>query len=167
MGRTRKDSDRAKCRTRTDGIRILRSGVSVYEVEVDLGKYASIETNEIKGFSRKLLRLMPTLRNHECFAGECGGFVEEMAEGTDLAHVLEHVALEMLRLANGSRRKYSGWTRKTRRKGVHVIHFQAPSGTMAMHASQCAIRTIESIIEGKPVSRRAILEELRDGKGGK
>lgn len=149
-----------------NGIRIVRSGVSVYEVEVDLGKYASVETDDIKGFSKKLLKLLPTLRSHECFAGECGGFVEEMEGGTDLAHVMEHVTLEMLRLANGSRRKYSGWTRKTRRKRIHVIHFQAPNGAMAKRASQCAIRAIQDIIEGRPLTRSAILNELRDGKGG-
>ena len=152
---------------RTRGIKILRSGVSVYEVEVDLGKYSAVSTNDIKGFSKKLLRLLPTLRDHECFAGECGGFVEEMEQGTDLAHVMEHVALEMLRLANGSRRRYTGWTRKTRRKGVHVIHFQAPSGAMAKRASQCAILAIESIIDGKPIKRSDVLEFLEDGKGGK
>ena len=151
----------------SDGIRITRSGVSVYEVEVDLGKYAHLETNKIKGFSKKLLALLPSLKSHECFAGECGGFVDEMREGTDLAHVMEHVTLEMLRLANGSRRKYSGWTRKTARKRVHVIHFQAPNGAMAKRASQCAARAIQDIIEGRPVTRSAILKELKDGEGGK
>jgi cyanophycin synthetase len=149
------------------GIRIVRSGVSVYEVEVDLGKYNSVMTTDIKGFSKKLLKLLPTLKNHECFAGECGGFVEEMEQGTDLAHVMEHVTLELLRLANGSRRRYSGWTRKARRKRIHVIHFQAPSGAVAKLASQCAARAIQDIIEGKPVKRSAILKELKDGKGGK
>lgn len=150
----------------TNGIRITRSGVSVYEVQVDLGKYASIETNDIRGFSKKLLKLLPTLKSHECFAGECGGFVEEMNHGTDFAHVMEHVTLEMLRLADGSRRKYSGWTRKSGRKRIHVIHFQAPNGAMAKRASQCAARAIQDIIEGRPVKRSAILKELRDGKGG-
>jgi type IV pilus biogenesis protein CpaD/CtpE len=80
---------------------------------------------------------------------------------------MEHVTLELLRLANGSRRQYSGWTRKARRKGIHVIHFQAPSGADAKRASQCAARTIQDIIEGKPVTKSAILKEIRDGKGGK
>lgn len=150
-----------------DGIRIVRSGVSVYEVEVDLGRYSSLMTTDIKGFSRKLLRLLPSLKNHECFAGESGGFVEEMKEGTDLAHVMEHVTLELLRLANGSRRQYSGWTRKARRKRIHVIHFQAPGGAVAKRASQCAARTIQDIIEGRPVNKKEILREIKDIKGGK
>lgn len=150
-----------------NGIKILRSGVSVYEVEVDLGKYATLETNKMRGFSQKLLSVLPSLKDHECLAGECGGFVKEMAQGTDLAHVMEHVILEMLRLANGSRRRYSGWTRKTGRKRIHVIHFQAPGSAMATRATQCSIRVIESIMEGRPVSRQSILRELKDGKGGK
>jgi len=72
-----------------------------------------------------------------------------------------------LRLANGSRRKYSGWTRKTGRKRVHVIHFQAPNGAAAQRASQCAARVIQDIIEGRPVERGAILNELKGGRGGK
>lgn len=154
-------------RARNRGIRILRSGISVYEVEVDLGKYSQIRTDELRGFARKLLQLLPALEKHECFAGECGGFIAEMDKGTDLAHVMEHVTLEMLRLADDGGRKYSGWTRKTKRRGVYVIHFQAHSGTMARRAARCAANTIERIIEGKPVSRRAVLEELGDGKGEK
>jgi cyanophycin synthetase len=149
------------------GIRILRSGVSVYEVEVDLGKYASVETDQLRGFPGKLLRLLPALKNHECFAGECGGFVEEMRKGTDLAHVMEHVTLEILRLANGSHRKFSGWTRRTRKRGTHVIHFQAPSGEMAKRAAQFAAGVIQDLIEGRPVSRALLIRELRQGKGGK
>jgi cyanophycin synthetase len=149
-----------------NGIKVLRSGVSVYEVEVDLGRYASTKTTDIRGFTKRLLGLLPTLAHHECLAGECGGFVEEMERGTDLAHVMEHVTLELLRLANGSRRRYSGWTRKTNKRRVYVIHFQAPNGAMAKRASQCAAGVIEDIAEGKPVKRSAVLKQLRDGTGG-
>jgi cyanophycin synthetase len=155
MGPTRKKRS-------NNGIKILRSGISVYEVEVDLGKYSSLMTNAINGFPRKLVRMFPGLRRHECYAGECGGFEMELKKGTDLAHVMEHLILEMLRTAVRPPKKFSGWTRK--RGKSHVIHFQAPDSSMGRCAAVSAKTVIESIIEGKKVSKRSIIKSIRDAK---
>jgi cyanophycin synthetase len=149
---------------RVKGIRIIGSGISVYEVEVDLGEYAALTTARLGGFRRKLLRLMPTLAKHECYAGEAGGFVEELDKGTDLAHVMEHVILELLKLASGPRARFSGWTRK--RSKHYVIHFQAPSAKAAMRAAVGAIEVIEGIISGNGVDSQALVKEIRNSKDG-
>lgn len=143
-------------------MKIVRSGVSVYEVEVDLGCYASLTTDRIDGFDTKLLRMFPALRKHECYAGEAGGFVEEMKVGTDLAHVMEHLMLEMLKTASSSKTRFTGWTRK---KGSrYVIHFQTPDASMGRCAATGAIKVIESIIEGRSLSKRALIRAIRDSK---
>jgi len=146
----------------TNGIRVVRSGISVYEVEVDLGRYALASTSEMAGFTRKLLRQLPTLRQHECYAGEAGGFVKELERGTDLAHVMEHVILELLKLAAGSRRCFSGWTRKKVKN--HVIHFQAPDARSAREAAAGAIGFIEDVIAGRPADARGVVAGIR-GRG--
>jgi cyanophycin synthetase len=140
-------------------IRIVRSGISVYEVEVDLGRYSFMTTAEIGGFKTRLLRLLPSLRKHECYAGEAGGFVREMERGTDLAHVMEHVILELLKLAAGSRRCFTGWTRKKSKN--HVIHFQAPDARAAREATLGALGLIEGVIEGSPVDAEALVRGIR------
>jgi cyanophycin synthetase len=140
-------------------IRVVRSGISVYEVEVDLGRYSLVDTSEIAGFTRKLLRRLPTLRQHECYAGEVGGFVKELERGTDLAHVMEHVILELLKLASRSRRCFSGWTRKKVKN--HVIHFQAPDARSAREATLGAIGLIEGVIAGRPVDAREVVASIR------
>ena len=145
-----------------NGITIVRSGISVYEIEVDLGKYASLKSNEIHGFSGKLMRTFPTLRKHECYAGEAGGFESELKKGTDLAHVMEHLILEMLKTAARSHSRFSGWTR---RKGKHhIIHFQAPDGSTGRCAAISAKKVIESIIAGEKIDKRAIIKAIRDAK---
>ena len=144
------------------GIDITRSGISVYEVEVDLGRYSSCRTHEMDGFVAKLLKVLPSLRCHECYAGESGGFVRELRKGTDLAHVMEHVTLELLKVATGNRRRFTGWTRKKAR--THVIHFQVPDGSMGRCAAESAARLIEDIIDGKRISKQAILKDIRNSR---
>lgn len=145
-----------------NGITIVGSGISVYEVEVDLGKYAGLMTNDIDGFSRRLIKVFPTLRRHECYAGETGGFEMELENGTDLAHVMEHLIIEMLKTASRPRRRFSGWTRRKGRR--HVIHFQAPDGSMGRCAAVGAVKVIESIIAGERVRKRDIIKSIRDAK---
>ena len=143
-----------------NGIKIVKSGISVYEVEVDLGRYSSVSTAQIAGFKTRLLRTLPSLRQHECYAGEIGGFAEELSRGTDLAHVMEHVTLELLKLAAGSGKRFTGWTRKKSRN--HVIHFQAPSAQAARKATAGAIQIIEGLIAGSRVDARAIVKDIRE-----
>jgi len=151
---------------RTRGMRIVRSGISVYEIEVDLGKYSSVTTASLNGFTRKLVRLFPELRAHECYASEVGGFLKEMEKGTDLAHVMEHLILEMLKMASRSHRRFTGWTR--RKSKNHVIHFQAPGAQAARRAAAGAIEIIEGVIAGERVDARLIIGEIRDlEKGGR
>jgi cyanophycin synthetase len=142
------------------GIRIVRSGISVYEVEVDLGKYASASTADLDGFPRKLVRLLPELARHECFASEVGGFLDEMKKGTDLAHVMEHLILELLKVSSSPPKRFTGWTRKKSKN--HVIHFQAPSAQAARKATAGAIQIIEGLIAGSKVDARAIVKDIRE-----
>ena len=149
-------------RSNNDGIRLVRHSVSVYEVEVDLGRYAGITSREIKGFAGKLIRMFPGLRRHECYAGESGGFVHELRHGTDLAHVMEHLILEMLKMACGGRRRFTGWTRKKGRN--YVIHFQAPDGSMGSSAAANAMAVIESVIKGNRVRKQEAIRCIRDSR---
>jgi cyanophycin synthetase len=143
-------------------MKLVRHSVSVYEVEVDLGRYAGTTSRQIAGFAGKLIRMFPGLRRHECYAGERGGFVQELRHGTDLAHVMEHLILEMLKMACGRRRRFTGWTRKKGRN--YVIHFQAPDGTMGRCAASNALEVIENIIKGKRVRKQDVIRHIRGSR---
>jgi len=151
-----------KRKSKDDGIRIVRSAVSVFEVEIDLGRFQSAKTNRLNGFPAKLLRMFPALKKHECYAGEAGGFALELKQGTDLAHVMEHLTLELLKTAARPRREFSGWTRRRGRR--HIIHFQTPDGSMGHCAVVNARKIVEGIIDGKRMNKKAIIQSIRDSK---
>lgn len=141
-------------------IRIVRSGISVYEVEVSLGAYAKATTNQLDGFSGRLVRTFPALKDHECFHGESGGFIRELKTGTDLAHVMEHLILELLKMSSKSHRRFSGWTRK--KGSTYVIHFQAPDAATGRMAASAALEVIEGLLAGERICKRSIIRAIRD-----
>jgi cyanophycin synthetase len=65
---------------------------------VDLEDLAGCETSEVTGFAERLLATLPGLAEHHCAAGEPGGLVAKLADGTFFGHVLEHVTLELSHL---------------------------------------------------------------------
>jgi cyanophycin synthetase len=158
----RETGSRMTQRPKRNGITVVGYGVSVYEVEVDLGGYVGVVTNRINGFAGRLVRMFPGLRTHECYAGETGGFLQELRHGTDLAHVMEHLILEMLKIACGKRSRFTGWTRKKGKN--YVIHFQAPDGSMGRCAAFNAVKVIENIIHGKRVTTKTVIRCIRDSR---
>src|SRR3712207_5925120 len=53
----------------------------------------------VPGFADRLVALIPTLSEHRCSTGRRGGFVERLYEGTYMAHITEHVLIELQCLA--------------------------------------------------------------------
>ena len=76
--------------------RNIYSQSPVMKMIVDIGKYGNIPTKDIPGFNEKLLEAFPGLRTNYCGLGYPGGFLDRLREGTYMAHVLEHIILEML-----------------------------------------------------------------------
>src|SRR5215208_6974180 len=82
------------------------SGPNVYShrpvllMRLDLGDLYERESHEPPGFVGRLLALLPGLREHHCSKGYAGGFVERLHEGTYFGHTVEHVALELMVLAD-------------------------------------------------------------------
>jgi cyanophycin synthetase len=62
---------------------------------IDLEDHAETPSNMLPGFVRRLLQLLPGLHEHRCSKGYRGGFVERLERGTYLAHIIEHIALEL------------------------------------------------------------------------
>lgn len=71
----------------------------VIAADIRLGRLESLRSNDVLGFTDRLLSAMPTLQEHPCSRGKPGGFVERLREGTHLPHIIEHVALELQTLA--------------------------------------------------------------------
>src|SRR5205085_1675015 len=81
-------------------IRVLR-GPNVYahkpvlHVIMDIGPYEDRPSDSLPGFVDRLTAWLPGLHAHKCSIGRPGGFIERLQCGTYLAHICEHVTLEL------------------------------------------------------------------------
>lgn len=67
-------------------------------MRVKLGKLVDTPTRDIPEFNDKIINFFPGLIDHKCTKGYIGGFVDRLKEGTYLAHVTEHLCLEVQKM---------------------------------------------------------------------
>jgi cyanophycin synthetase len=91
----------------------------VLEAWVDLGELHDSSSDELPGFNERLMGWLPTMIEHRCSIGHRGGFFERLRRGTYLAHILEHVAIELQSLAGDE--VGFGRTRETSEDGVYKV----------------------------------------------
>src|SRR5262249_55646211 len=91
----------------------------VLEAWVDLGALKDSPSDELPGFSERLMGWLPTLVEHRCSVGTRGGFFERLRRGPYQAPILEPVALELQTLAGTT--VGFGRTRETSEEGVYKV----------------------------------------------
>ena len=96
----------------------------VLEAWIELGDLKDSPSNEIPGFNDRLTTWLPTMIEHRCSIGERGGFFERLRRGTYLAHILEHVTLELQARAGAD--LGFGRARETSKEGLFrvAIHYE-------------------------------------------
>lgn len=140
---------------------ITSSGVSVYEIVIDLQAWGDRRTNRTAGFNEALIRVLPTTALHKCMSGKEGGFHSELIGGTNFAHVVEHVLLELIHLAEPEGRVFTGWT-KDLGDGSYKIHYGAPDFLTGRLAPILAIDLVSRLLQGEDPDLDGYLAELRD-----
>lgn len=136
---------------------------AVLEVWLDLGSLEEFPSNLLPGFNGRLLALLPALLEHHCGIGERGGFLQRLEEGTWAGHVLEHVVIELLNLADMP--TGFGQTRSTSRKGVYRMVFRARDEQVGRTALTEGHRLLTAVIRGQqlgPADVKAAVDKIRD-----
>jgi cyanophycin synthetase len=126
---------------------------------IDLEEFRTISTHEIEGFYERLKNQMPTLYNHSCFEGAPGGIFKRVKEGTSLAHVVEHVALEIQELA-GMCTRY-GRTQPAGQEGHYHVVFSYCEEEEGVHAAEAAVRITNAIAKGSVAAVEEEIEEIK------
>jgi cyanophycin synthetase len=116
----------------------------VVRIKLALGKLEDYPTNQIPGFKDRLLELIPTLQTHGCSLGRPGGFVQRLEKGTWLAHVAEHVAIELQGLA--ATHVTYGKTRGTGECGVYNVVYSYLQENVGLLAGWLALRLINELL---------------------
>ncbi len=143
-------------------IEITKSRVSVYEVELDLKDWEKKNSSQIASFLVGLSNAIPSLKEHKCMTGKPGGFLLEVQKGTNFAHVIEHVILELIHLADPEKQIYTGWTRE--QAGDHqkyVVHYSAPNFLTGRLAAILSVELVKRLIGRETIDVNRYIELLK------
>ncbi len=132
----------------------------VLEAWVDLGPYADKASDELPGFNDRLMTWLPTMIEHRCSVGTRGGFFERLRRGTYLAHILEHVTLELQTLA-GSEVGF-GRARGTSKDGLYRVAIEYEEEDLARACLDTAHSLCLAAVHDRPVDVHAAVQQLRD-----
>jgi cyanophycin synthetase len=114
-------------------------------IQLDLDALEAWPTNRITGFTDRLLLALPGLEAHGCSYKAHGGLLLRMREGTWLGHVIEHVALELQKLAGVDAGR--GKTRSVKgRPGVYNILYVYEGEGLGRAAGRAAIELVNSLL---------------------
>ena len=132
----------------------------VYLAVIDLEALNNVASTAIPGFIDSLLAAVPTLDEHRCSPGYVGGFVERLRDGTYMAHIVEHLTIE-LQCLSGCRVGFGKARMVAGRPGYYRVIFAYKVECVAEAALNIAIDIVTALAAGKPVTMEPALTQLR------
>ena len=128
-------------------------------LNLDLEGYAEVSSKEFYDFNESLVRILPELTKHRCGIDEDRGFIKRLTEGTYLAHVSEHIILELhnivgVEVSYGKARDISG-------DNCYVIYEYEYKGT-GIEAGNIAVDLINSLISKVEFNLDLRLDRLKE-----
>ncbi len=132
----------------------------VMEAWVDLGEWNDLSSDMIPGFTERLMKWLPGLIEHRCSVGERGGFLQRLQRGTYLAHILEHVTLELQGLA-GVQVGF-GKARATAEDRVYKVVFRYREENLARACLHAGKALCEAAVRDEPFDIEGTVARLRD-----
>ncbi|MCF6139385.1 cyanophycin synthetase [Pseudalkalibacillus berkeleyi] len=129
-------------------------------LELDIGKFEEMPSNEIPHFTDRLLETMPTLYTHTCSRGYEGGFVERLKEGTWMGHILEHMAIELQSLAGIDVKR--GKTVTSDRKGIYYVTYRYEEKKSGIYAFEAAMEIVYAVLDGQAISLDPFIKKIED-----
>ncbi len=130
------------------------------EVWVDIGQLEQTSSDEIPGFNDRLTAWLPSMIEHRCSVGQRGGFFERLRRGTYMAHILEHVTIELQTLA-GTEVGY-GRTRETSTSGVYKVAIEYENEDLARACLDVARELCMAAVHDKSFDVAGEVRRLRD-----
>jgi cyanophycin synthetase len=136
----------------------LYAYMPVMQVTLDIGHYEELGSDSFPGFVERLTEWLPGLHKHECSVGRPGGFIERLRRGTYLAHIAEHITLELQSMVGFE--VGFGRVRGTGERGVYNVIIAYKEEEPARVAFEMALRLTIAAIHDEPFDMPAELETL-------
>lgn len=138
--------------------RNIYSHKKIIKMVIDLKEWVDIPTTDIEGFNSGLLKAIPSLDEHRCSLGYSGGFIERLNEGTYMAHVIEHIAIELLNILG--EKVYFGKARRIGDTSRYLIVYEYIDETRAIEVGKLAVQLAESLCNKKVFNLKKALDIL-------
>jgi cyanophycin synthetase len=132
----------------------------VLEAWVDLEELKDTSSEMIPGFNERLMAWLPTMVEHRCSVGERGGFFVRLRRGTYMAHILEHVTLELQSLA-GTPVGF-GRARETAVDGIYKVAIAYKEEQLGLVCIDKAFELIMAAIHDTPYDIEKVVTELKE-----
>lgn len=132
----------------------------VLEAWVDLEELKETSSEMIPGFNERLMAWLPTLVEHRCSVGERGGFFVRLRRGTYMAHILEHVTLELQTLA-GTPVGF-GRARETNVDGIYKVAIAYKEEKLGLACIDKAFELIMAAVHDTPFDVQAEVAKLKE-----
>ena len=130
----------------------------VIACDLALGSLDGVSSRDVPGFTERLLAALPTLREHPCSRGAAGGFVERVREGTEIPHILEHVAIELQALVGDDVR--FGRVRPAGEPGAWWVIVEYVEEEVGLQSMRDAVTLVRHCLVDEPVDVAAMVEAL-------
>lgn len=138
----------------------LYAYMPVLHIVMDVGKYDELPSSDFPGFVDRITTWLPGLQKHECSVGRPGGFIERLKRGTYLAHICEHITLELQTLMGFN--VAFGRARGTGELGVYNVVIAFKEEEPARAAFETALRLTLAAMHDEPFDIEAELRRLMD-----
>ena len=138
----------------------------VMEAWVDIGEFEQFPSNRLPGFVDRLVALLGGLQQHRCGVGEPGGFILRLREGTWMAHILEHVAIELQNLA-GSQVGFGKARQTAEGSGIYKVAVRTRDEQVGRAALETGRELLLAMVDDRPFdlqAKVAVLRELVDNR---
>ena len=132
----------------------------VLEAWVDLEEMKDTSSEMIPGFNERLMGWLPTMVEHRCSIGERGGFFVRLRRGTYMAHILEHITLELQSLA-GTPVGF-GRARETNVDGIYKVAIAFKEEKLGLACLDKAFELLQAAISDTPYDVAKVVEELKE-----
>ena len=129
-------------------------------MRLDLEELAEKPSNEISGFYEGLVTALPSLEEHFCSPGVPGGFLSRVKRGTMMGHIIEHVALELQKLAGMP--VGFGRTRETATPGIYQVVIEYLDEQAGRYAARAGVRLCQSLVDTGTYSQNELKQDLQD-----
>lgn len=127
---------------------------------LDLERWSEVASTSVPYFAQKLVSVFPGLAEHTCSKGYDGGFVQRLQSGTYLAHIIEHMALELSTLS-GIGVTY-GKTRYAGRSGSYEVITRFKNECGMQECLRSAVQIALNLLEKKEIVLSEYIERIRN-----